>query len=127
QVTQLQKISSEEVARLRGLNAEGSAAGQLEQAESQAAASRERAAEAIRGAVGEQKAGELFAFARDYWVAGSQPAGAGNAGTEAAALPTVPNSIPKDTRIVVNIPAYRMDVFKDGSLVKSYKIGIGYP
>ena len=38
-----------------------------------------------------------------------------------------PNAVPKDTRIVVNIPAFRMDVFKDGSLVKSYKVGIGYP
>jgi hypothetical protein len=38
-----------------------------------------------------------------------------------------PNAIPKDTRIVVNIPAYRMDIFKDGSLIKSYKVGIGTP
>lgn len=38
-----------------------------------------------------------------------------------------PNAIPTDTRIVVNIPAYRMDLFKDGSLVKTYKVGIGYP
>ncbi|HEV8587749.1 MAG TPA: L,D-transpeptidase [Pyrinomonadaceae bacterium] len=38
-----------------------------------------------------------------------------------------PNAIPKDTRIVVNIPAFRMDLFQDGALVKSYKIGIGYP
>src|SRR5207302_7439077 len=38
-----------------------------------------------------------------------------------------PNAVPKDTRIVVNIPAYRMDLFQDGTLVKSYKIGIGYP
>ena len=37
-----------------------------------------------------------------------------------------PNAIPKDTRIVVNIPAFRMDVFRDGTLLKSYKIGIGY-
>ena len=37
-----------------------------------------------------------------------------------------PNAIPKDSRIVVNIPAFRMDVFHDGSLLKSYKIGIGY-
>lgn len=37
-----------------------------------------------------------------------------------------PNAVPKDTRIVVNIPAFRMDLFKDGTLVKSYKIGIGY-
>ena len=45
----------------------------------------------------------------------------------AETLPTVPNFVPKDTRVVVNIPAFRMDVFKDGSLVKSYKVGIGYP
>src|SRR2546421_6012398 len=38
-----------------------------------------------------------------------------------------PNAVPKDTRIVVNIPAFRMDLFQDGTLIKSYKIGIGYP
>src|SRR5437762_12053084 len=38
-----------------------------------------------------------------------------------------PNAVPKDTRIVVNIPAFRMDVFREGSLLKSYKTGIGYP
>ena len=38
-----------------------------------------------------------------------------------------PNAVPKDTRIVVNIPAFRMDVFREGALLKSYKIGIGYP
>ena len=38
-----------------------------------------------------------------------------------------PNAVPHDTRIVVNIPAFRMDLFRDGALVKSYKIGIGYP
>jgi lipoprotein-anchoring transpeptidase ErfK/SrfK len=50
--------------------------------------------------------------------------------TELPAEPTMlpgPNAVPKDTRIVVNIPAFRMDVFKDGALVKSYKVGIGYP
>jgi lipoprotein-anchoring transpeptidase ErfK/SrfK len=40
---------------------------------------------------------------------------------------TGPNAVPEDTRIVVNIPAFRMDLFRDGNLVKSYKIGIGYP
>ncbi len=38
-----------------------------------------------------------------------------------------PNAVPKDTRIVVNIPAFRMDVFHDGTLINSYRIGIGYP
>jgi lipoprotein-anchoring transpeptidase ErfK/SrfK len=37
-----------------------------------------------------------------------------------------PNAVPKDTRLVVNIPAFRMDVFHNGTLLKSYKIGIGY-
>jgi lipoprotein-anchoring transpeptidase ErfK/SrfK len=37
-----------------------------------------------------------------------------------------PNAIPKDTRIIVNIPAFRMDVFQNGTLLRSYKIGIGY-
>jgi lipoprotein-anchoring transpeptidase ErfK/SrfK len=40
---------------------------------------------------------------------------------------TGPNAVPTDTRIVVNIPAFRMDVFANGSLIKSYKVGIGYP
>ena len=37
------------------------------------------------------------------------------------------NAIPSDSRIVVNAPAYRMDLFEGGKLVKSYKIAIGYP
>jgi len=52
------------------------------------------------------------------------------AASEQPAEPTMlpgPNAVPKDTRVVVNIPAFRMDVFKDGTLVKSYKVGIGYP
>jgi lipoprotein-anchoring transpeptidase ErfK/SrfK len=46
--------------------------------------------------------------------------------TEPTMLPG-PNAVPRDTRVVVNIPAFRMDVFQNGSLVKSYKVGIGYP
>ncbi|HEX3187969.1 MAG TPA: L,D-transpeptidase [Pyrinomonadaceae bacterium] len=38
-----------------------------------------------------------------------------------------PNAVPTDTRVVVNIPAYRMDIFDDGSLIKTYKVGIGTP
>ncbi len=37
------------------------------------------------------------------------------------------NAVPSDTRIIVNAPAYRMDIFDAGKLVKSYKVGIGYP
>lgn len=45
---------------------------------------------------------------------------------EPALLPG-PNAVPRDTRIVVNIPAFRLDVFHDGTLINSYRIGIGYP
>jgi lipoprotein-anchoring transpeptidase ErfK/SrfK len=45
---------------------------------------------------------------------------------EPALLPG-PNAIPRDTRIVVNIPAFRLDVFHNGTLINSYRIGIGYP
>jgi lipoprotein-anchoring transpeptidase ErfK/SrfK len=45
---------------------------------------------------------------------------------EPALLPG-PNAVPRDTRIVVNIPAFRLDVFYDGTLINSYRIGIGYP
>jgi lipoprotein-anchoring transpeptidase ErfK/SrfK len=127
QLAQLQKIASEEVARLRESNIEEKSS---EEQSPQAEQSREHAAEAIRGVIGEQKAEELFALARDYWIKGSEePATARTDATKApedAVLPG-PNAVPKDTRIIVNIPAFRMDVFQEGSLVKSYKIGIGYP
>jgi hypothetical protein len=41
------------------------------------------------------------------------------------ALPS--GAVPQDTRVVVNAPAFRMDLFEDGKLIKSYKIVIGYP
>ena len=131
QLAQLQKIAGEEVGRLRQLNAEDQItdhAGQAEQS-SQSEQARQHAADAIRGVIGEQKAGDLFALARDYWVKGDEETAktdkdAKTSTTESAVLP---NAVPKDTRIVVNIPAFRMDVFKEGALVKSYKIGIGYP
>ncbi len=53
-------------------------------------------------------------------VASPSPAARANS----AAPPVL---VPVDTRIVVNAPAYRMDIFQDGQLVKSYKTTIGYP
>jgi lipoprotein-anchoring transpeptidase ErfK/SrfK len=135
QIAQLQKIAADEVARLRQLNVEQQSADQSTQAEQ----SRRHASEAIRSVVGEQKAEDLFALARDFWVKGSEASDANKTektdktekvantnGPENTMLPG-PNAVPKDTRVVVNIPAFRMDVFREGSLVKSYKIGIGYP
>lgn len=130
QLAQLQKLAADEVARLRQLNTEEQGANESPQAEE----SRQRASEAIRGLLGEQKAEGLFALAREYWVKGNDGANktganekTGQTDTTENATAAGPNAVPKDTRVVVNIPAYRMDVFRDGSLVKSYRIGIGYP
>ncbi|HEY6327714.1 MAG TPA: L,D-transpeptidase [Blastocatellia bacterium] len=54
------------------------------------------------------------------------PVGA-NATAGQSQLQPVPPGVPTDTRIVVNIPAFRMDLFSAGTLTKSYKVAIGYP
>lgn len=54
-------------------------------------------------------------------------AGAGNNGNAGNVSRGKFNAVPSDTRVVVNAPAYRMDIFDGGRLVKSYKVGIGYP
>jgi len=115
QIAQLKKVAADEVAKLRESSSDETS-GTAEQ-------SRQRAAEAIRGIVGEQKAEALLTLAREYWVKGGE-----NLEDKAAeTVAVIPNAVPTDTRVVVNIPAYRMDVFQNGSLLKSYKIGIGYP
>src|SRR6185312_4449059 len=104
EISQVQKIAADEVTKLRQGNAEDQT-GSAEE-------SRQHAADAIRGAVGEEKAKQLFALAQEYWVKGSEEPGADK--TANAVTASVPNAIPKDTRVVVNIPAYRMDVFRKG-------------
>lgn len=120
QVAQLQKAAADDVSRLREANTEDGSAEQAELARE----SRSNADAAIRRIVGEEKSGALQTFAHNYWISGGEVA-AGEKTTEGASAG--PNAVPKDTRVVVNIPAYRMDVFREGTLVKSYKIGIGYP
>ena len=119
QISALRKISSDKVAKLRRSNAENQPGS--------AEAARQNAIEAIQRAVGIEKSDRLLVLAREHWNKGNE-----ELETKAAkeAEPTMlkgPNAVPKDTRIVVNIPAFRMDVFENGSLIKSYKIGIGYP
>ena len=118
QISSLRTIASDEVTRLRHSNAEQEG-GSAEEA-------RYRAAESIRNSIGDQKSAEVFALVREHWLKGSEELEAGKE-TKPESMPAVPNAVPKDTRIVVNIPGYRMDVFANGSLVKTYKIGIGYP
>jgi lipoprotein-anchoring transpeptidase ErfK/SrfK len=78
-------------------------------------AATKKAEQTIKQVLGADKGNQFIAFVRER--------GAGvNAETT-----TVPNSVPTDTRIVINSPGYRMDIFENGKLVKTYMVGIGYP
>jgi L,D-transpeptidase ErfK/SrfK len=119
QISSLKKVSSTEVSRLRDANAE--------EATGDAAESRERATREIISVLGDEKAKQFRSLVADFWARGGE-SGEGSVGRQAAdKMPSQPNSVPTDTRIVVNIPAFRMDLFENGNLVKSYRIGIGYP
>jgi lipoprotein-anchoring transpeptidase ErfK/SrfK len=117
QIASLKKISGDAVAKLRETNAEAQP-GSAETA-------RQDALQAIRGITGE-KTDQLLGLARERWEKGGDELEAAAKEAELTMLPG-PNAVPKDTRIVVNIPAFRMDLFDDGKLLKSYKVGIGYP
>ena len=113
QVAQLQKVAREETSKLNeGGDAEYSGT---------TTAARENAALKIKQIIGEEKAGQFAELIRERW--GGKAAGADSSGASAAEA----YAAPRDTRIVVNAPAYRMDVFENGQLVKSYRVGIGYP
>lgn len=105
QVESLRKVAGEERANLDEAGA---------QSATTTAATR-RASEKIQTVIGAEKAAAFNSFVSERWAGG------------AAALDAKPNAVPSDTRIVVNAPAYRMDVFQDGKLLKTYKVGIGYP
>jgi len=77
-----------------------------------AKASNEQAQKKVREVLGADKGDALIALVQQRWT-----------GEKTGAV----NSVPTDTRVVVNIPEFRMDVFDRGKLVKTYQIGIGYP
>ena len=117
QIASLRKAAADEIALLQKKGGEPQ--------EGAAAEARDRAATAIQNVIGAQQTEALLSLARDHWLKGSETAEAGKPAEETM-LPG-PNAVPADTRVVVNIPAYRMDLFQNGELIKSYKIGIGYP
>jgi len=140
QIARLRAAAREETARLRE-NLDQETSNYQGSTTTAATLARQRITE-IAGA---EKAKQLFDFVLRRWregnvsIAGattpspvSSPAASP---TSPAASPTVPPQpiatapylAPPDTRIVVNAAAYRMDVFEQGQLIKTYKIGIGYP
>jgi lipoprotein-anchoring transpeptidase ErfK/SrfK len=117
EIESLKRASEGEINRLREAN--------YEETDGNGSDAPTRAEEQLRSILGDAKATQVAAIANEYWAKGD-PAAAGADSNGVAMLPG-PNAVPTDTRVVVNIPAFRMDVFENGSLVKSYKVGIGYP
>ena len=121
-------ISDEQIAKLKELaHAE---TGKLDEANAgqgagESAAARTTAAEKISSVIGKDKATELATLVRERWNGAADDAGKQNNPEDSARRGV--NRVPNDSRIVVNTPAYRMDVFEAGRLIKSYKVGIGYP
>src|ERR1043166_1241982 len=114
QIAALKKVTGDELARIPPSNSDNKSAG-TEDAR--------HALRSIRELFGKEKADEIFALALER--RSSEPESLPAKDAEPTMLKG-PNAIPGDTRIVVNIPEFRMDLFKDGALLKSYKIGIGY-
>ena len=118
QVTKLKSLAHTETAKLDEENA----------GKGESATARAAAAEKIGALIGQEKTEQLAQLVGELWSGPADEASdktkTANSREQGAAAP---NAVPKDSRIVVNIPAYRMDVFDSGRLIKSYKIGIGYP
>ncbi|MXV16643.1 L,D-transpeptidase [Hufsiella ginkgonis] len=76
-----------------------------------------RSDEQIRTILGQEKADQLYQLVAERYAGGDVE----------GLFPTQPNAVPSDTRVVVNAPAFRMDVFQNGKLLKTYRVGIGYP
>jgi len=110
QIERLRKVAREETGSLRETET-GEHGGTT-------TAATTRAAEQIKSVLGDERAARFSEFVSARWAGGEGAT---------AAINSKPNAVPTDTRIVVNAPAYRMDVFENGQLVKSYRVGIGYP
>lgn len=119
QISQLRTVASEAKKPAQGMvNTDDS---------NSASSARNLATERVKAVIGEDKTQQLAVLVNEYWSSGANIATpSANATTPTTSTPSR-NAVPTDTRVVVNAPAYRMDVFENGQLIKSYKIGIGYP
>jgi len=125
QVTKLKQLAHAETAKLNEASA-GTTEGET-------AAARATAQEKISAIIGEEKTQQLATLVGEQWsgasenTAATKSSGTSNPTNAKEFAANAPNAVPTDSRIVINAPAFRMDVFDGGRLVKSYKVGIGYP
>jgi len=119
QIDKLKEAAHSATAKLSETNA-GTSTGET-------ASARMAAQEKLTTLIGADKAQQLEALVAE------QGSSDGEAVTDKTASEPVSNDarrvnkVPSDSRVVVNTPAYRMDIFAGGRLIKTYKIGIGYP
>ncbi|HEU4386197.1 MAG TPA: L,D-transpeptidase [Blastocatellia bacterium] len=107
---QIRVIAREGALKIRSVSAEDEHKSNQAQVRKMA----EKAEAAITNVIGPERRNQLFAMVAER--------------TRGEVSDTLFScSAPPDTRIVVNEPAFRMDVFENGQLVKSYSVGIGYP
>lgn len=116
QVTKLKEMAHAETAKLNDASA-GNGVGQSAEARTQAE-------QKISALIGAEKTAQLTALVAEWWSSAPNDSTTSAKQDQASAGP---NAVPTDSRIVVNAPAFRMDVFDGGHLIKTYKIGIGYP
>ena len=120
QVTKLKEMAHAETSKLNEANAGNG--------EGASADARTQAEEMITAIIGADKTQQLSGLVAEWWSSGSSDSTSPTAKQDPRDQSAAgPNAVPTDSRIVVNAPAYRMDVFDGGRLIKSYKIGIGYP
>ena len=119
QIATLKQAAHSETAKLSEANA-GTSVGET-------ASARTAAKEKITTLIGPEKTQQLEALIAEQWSSDNESATEKTATQPVLSAVKVPNKVPNDSRVVVNAPAYRMDVFEAGRLIKSYKIGIGYP
>src|SRR5215813_3307424 len=112
-IAAVRKIVSDELAKSRPASSDNGA-GQNAPA---------RSVTAIRDLLGSDKTDQMFALALERRA--DLPDTTAAKDSEPTLLKG-PNAVPPDTRIIVNIPAFRMDLFRDGTLLKSWRVGIGY-
>jgi lipoprotein-anchoring transpeptidase ErfK/SrfK len=142
QVSRLREVAREETSNLRE-----SMTGAQSEYQGSTIAAADLAKRRVAEITGEDKYQQLSDFVLRRWRNGVEEVGALNLpsptprpdGSPMATVSPSPTPegvstglmkthlTPSDTRIVVNAPAHRMDVFESGRLIKSYKIGIGYP
>src|SRR6266446_7545072 len=119
QIAKLKQAAHADTAKLSEANA-GTSRGET-------ASARTAAKEKIKDLIGEEKAQQLEDLIAEQWAGNNESATDKSVRQSGSNDTTIPNNVPTDSRVVVNSPAYRMDVFEHGRRMKSYKVGIGYP